>query len=76
MRERDEVPKRQQRQRVFRVCVDGTHEWTEDAGHRSLYEFQHKLATERFVGSHIRVREQFLGGAKAKLVLEDEDIEP
>lgn len=64
------------RQRVFRVTIDGLHQWTEDAGPRSLYEFQHKLATVTYPGQVVRVSEQFLGGAKAKVVNEDtEELE-
>lgn len=69
---------RAKRQRVFKVTIHGTttgggcNEWTEPAGPRSLYEFQHDLST-RNPGRAVRVQEQFLGGAKAKEVEEIEE---
>ena len=42
-----------------------------------MLEVQHKLATDMFPGQSVRVREQYLGGAKGKLDYEEdeEDIE-
>ena len=63
---------RTRRQRVFRVTINGIHQWTEDAGSRSVFEFHHNLSTGKYVGCSVRVQEQFLGGAKVR-VLEDEE---
>ncbi len=61
------------RKRVFSISVNGQQEWKEDAGNRTVLETQHQLATESFPGSSVRVRELYLGGAKARLVAEDEE---
>ena len=61
------------RQRVFRIVINGKNEWREDAAGRNLLEVQHKLATEVFKGCSVRVQEQYLGGAKSKLEVEDEE---
>lgn len=61
---------------MFRVVIDGTHEWQEDAGDRSLYEFQHRLAIITYPGSSVKVTEQYLGGAKTKTIEEtDEELD-
>ena len=60
---------------MFRVTIDGTHQWTEDAGSRSVFEFHHNLSTGKYVGCSVRVTEQFLGGAKSKLQpVEEEEL--
>lgn len=58
---------RASRRRVFKICVNGQDEWIEDAGERTAVEVQHKLVTEMFKGSFVRVQEQYLGGAKTPL---------
>jgi hypothetical protein len=52
-------PKRQRTERVFHVTVNGQQEWTEPADDRSMAEFQHELATERFPGKLVRVEQKF-----------------
>lgn len=59
------------RKRVLKITVGGQSSWTEDAGGRTVLEVQHKLATEMFPGKSVRVREQYLGGAKSREVLEE-----
>lgn len=54
------------RKRVLRIVVNGTDEWTEQAGDRTVMEVQHRLATETIPGAFVRVWEQYLGGAKVK----------
>jgi hypothetical protein len=61
------------RERIFHITVHGRDEWREPAGQRCAIELQHRLATEQFPGTSVRVREQFLGGAKAKLRAPEED---
>ncbi len=63
------------RKRVFRITINGTQEFTEEAGLRSAIEVQHSLATERFPGARVRVQELYLGGAKARLDEEEEQDE-
>lgn len=55
------------RERVFHITVNGRDEWREPAGNRCAIELQHRLVTEQFPGASVRVRERFLGGAKASL---------
>jgi hypothetical protein len=55
------------RERIFHITVNGRDEWREPAGQRSVFEVQHRLATEQFPGASVRVREQFLGGARPSL---------
>lgn len=63
---------RTQREKIFRITVNGRDEWNEGAGQRTPEEVQHRMATEQFPGKSVRVREQYLGGAKAKLVEPEE----
>lgn len=64
------------RKRVFKVTVGGTKTWVEDARGTSI-ERQHTLAmAQRELGNpfiSVRVQEQYLGGAKAKLLKLEED---
>jgi hypothetical protein len=63
--------KRNPRERVFNVTVNGRDQWNEPAGTRTAVETQHRMATEQFPGARVRVRECYLGGAKAKLKLRE-----
>ena len=69
---RGSIKVRTPRQRVFRVTVNGTDQWTEQAGSRTVLEFQHRMATEMIPGAFVRVEEQYIGGAKAPLYNEEE----
>ena len=62
------------RQRIFKICINGTDEWVEQAGNRTVLETQHRFSVE-MPGAFVRVREQYLGGAKAPLKTEDEEVE-
>lgn len=63
------------RERIFHITVNGRDEWREPAGQRCAIELQHRLATEQFPGSSVRVRECFLGGARATLRTPEEEDE-
>lgn len=64
------------RERVLHIVINGRDEWREPAGSRVALEVQHKMATETFPEARsVRVREQYLGGAKAKLVAPEADEE-
>lgn len=63
---------RVRRQRVFKVTLQGTQGWSEPAGSRSLYEFQHDLSV-RNPGKAIRVTEFYMGGAKSRTAPEDDE---
>ena len=60
------------RNRVFRVTVNGQDTWLEPAGERTPEELQHRLVTDRGY-RFVRVQEMYLGGAKAKLVEEEDE---
>ena len=66
-------PAKDKPKRVFRITLNGLEEWVEDAEGRCMVEVQHKLATGMFKGSSIRIREQWLTGARSKPVLDDEE---
>ena len=61
------------RQRVFKIIIQGLQEWVEDAGTRVGLEVQHKLATTMFQGKSVRVIELYIGGAKARPVVDAEE---
>lgn len=61
-----------QRQRMFRISVNGTDSWVEPAGSRVAEELQHHLVTEDYLRCSVRVAEFYSGGAKPRLVLEDD----
>lgn len=63
-----------QRQRMFRITVNGTDSWVEPAGSRVAEELQHHLVTEDYLRCSVRVKEFYSGGAKPRLVLEDESL--
>lgn len=64
---------RAKRQRVFKITVNGRDQWKEEAGNRSVVETQHKLATEMFPGSFVRIQEIYIGGARPSRVLDEEE---
>ena len=59
--------------RVFRITINGTDQWVEPAGTRTVVETQHFMATEAHPGCFVRVQELYLGGAKAREKESDED---
>ena len=60
------------RRRVFKIIVQGRDEWLEEAGSRTVLETQHALS-QKFSGQSVRVIEQYLGGARAQLPVEEEE---
>ena len=62
------------RKRVFRISLDGGDPYLEEAGERTCLETQHRFVTEKGYKT-ARVVELYLGGAKTKVIEEEEDEE-
>jgi hypothetical protein len=58
---------------IFHITIGGRDEWREPAGQRCAVEVQHRLATEQFPGKSVRVREQFITGAKPSMRVVEEE---
>lgn len=62
--------KRQPKQRVFDITINGLTCYRENAGSRIALEVQHDLAEQH---GFVRVVEKFIGGARATRRFEDDE---